>query len=80
MLVAAERGTRGDRDGSNGFLYIQVFVSNPICLGFVPTDIHAQTTSIQLNPKQVKSIYTLDNANPLPGLHAGRGRGAQDGP
>jgi hypothetical protein len=44
--------------------------SSPMRLGLVQIDIHVRTTSIQLNPQLVKSIYTLDNPNPLPGLDA----------
>jgi hypothetical protein len=44
--------------------------SSPMRLGLVQIDIHSRTTSIQLNPQLVKSIYTLDNPNPLPGLDA----------
>jgi len=46
MLAAARRGTGGDRDGIQRiFVYPGVFIqSNPIFLGYVPIDIHAQTT------------------------------------
>jgi hypothetical protein len=65
MLAAARRGTGGDRDGIQRiFVYLGVCIqSNPICLGFVPIDIHAQTASTHLNPQPDKSIYTLHKAS-----------------
>jgi hypothetical protein len=36
--------------------------------GSVAADIHIQTSSTQFNPKWVKSVWTMDDPNPLPGI------------
>jgi hypothetical protein len=40
--------------------------SNPVGLGPVATDIRIQTSTIHFNPKRVKSVYIVDDPNPLP--------------
>jgi hypothetical protein len=36
--------------------------------GSVAADIRIQTSSIQFNPKWVKSVWIMDDPNPLPGI------------
>lgn len=42
--------------------------SNLVSLDHVGMDIRIQTSTIHLNPKWVKSVYTMDDSNPLPGI------------
>ena len=67
--AARKRGTGGRGQIQRIFGYRCLLIqSNPMCLGLVLMDIHIQTVSVQLNSEWVKSICTLDDPNPLPGL------------